>query len=191
MSIYLRSALFSLAAIATVAGLQATTADAKTVVMQSPSPALGAGASYAWAPTSSALIDPASWAAANQITARRLQTAIETNLAAHGYRQAPGLPVSDLAVSFHVGLREQTGARISDPGATFCGFRGCLRTWSGNPTVTTYDYTQGSLVIDLVDRRTGQLVWRAASQERVTQKDLSQARLNAIVAKTMGSLPAA
>lgn len=191
MSIYLRSAIASLAAIAMVAGFQATTAEAKTVVIQAPSPALGAGASYAWAPTSSALIDPASSAAANRITAQRLQNAIETNLAAHGYRQAPGLPVSDLTVSFHVGLKQRSGTRIGDTGATFCGLRGCLRTWSGNPTVTAYEYTQGSLVIDLVDRRTGRLVWRAASQDRVAQKDLSQVRLNAIVAKMMKSLPPA
>ncbi|WP_195908454.1 DUF4136 domain-containing protein [Novosphingobium sp. Gsoil 351] len=189
MSIYLRSAVFALAAMATVAGFQATTADAKTLTMQVGAPLLPAGSSFAWAPTSSALVDPANSAVANQITARRLQTAIETNLAAHGFRKAASPAISDLAVSFHVVLKQQQGARLTDTAATFCGWRGCVRRWGAAPVVTTYDYTHGTLVIDLVDRQTGDLVWRAASEDRVTQSDLSQSHLNSMVAKMMKSLP--
>lgn len=114
---------------------------------------------------------------------------IEASLASHGYRKAAGFAYSDLAVSYHVVLKRQLSARVSDYGVRLCGWRGCIRGWSGTPTLTSYNYTQGSLVIDLVDRRSGELVWRAALEDRVTQSDLSQDRINAMVAKMMRSLP--
>lgn len=191
MIVLFRSATIAVAACATFGSFHATTADAKTLVMQSASPALAAGSSYGWAPTSSALVDPASSAVANQITARRLQTAIETNLTAHGYRKSPAPGGSDLAVSFHVSLTQQQGVRVNDTGGTVCGWRGCVRSWSSTPSVTSYNYTQGTLVIDLVDRRTGELVWRAASEDQITQSDLSQDHLNKMVGKMMKSLPKA
>jgi hypothetical protein len=175
------------ATLATLTLFQTTTADAKTVVMQSGSPALAAASTYSWAPTNSATVDPASMAVANEITARRLQTAIETALAGRGYRKATGPAAGDLAVSFHVAVSQQRGAAVADPGVRFCGWRGCLRT---APIVTQYNYTQGNLVIDLVSRRTGELVWRAASEQRIEPGDLSQAQLNALLAKMMKSLSA-
>jgi hypothetical protein len=52
-------------------------------------------------------------------------------------------------------------------------------------------FMEGTLVLDLVDTDTGRLVWRAASRKRVTQKDASQARLNAVVADMTRTLPGA
>lgn len=164
-------------------------ARAKTVVVQADAPALAAGSSYAWAPTNSALVDPASTAVANEITAKRLQTAIETTLAGHGYRKATGVSAANLAVSFHVVVQQQKDARVVDNGVRVCGWRGCVRTWAGNPTVTTYNYNHGTLVIDLVDRKTGALVWRAVSEDRVSANDVTQEELNETVAKMMKALP--
>jgi hypothetical protein len=167
-----------------------TAADAKVVVVQSASPALAVGSSYAWAPTNSAVVDRTNPALANEVTGQRLRAAIETALAGHGYVKT-GQPVTaDLGVSFHVVLKQKQDTRVTDTGgAVFCGWRGCIRRWPVTATVTEYNYTQGTLVIDLVDRNTGELVWRAASEKRVSANDVSQARLNAIVADMMKSLP--
>lgn len=178
------------ATLATLTLVQASAAEAKTVVIQTGAPVLAAGATYAWAPTSSATIDQASAVLANEITGKRLQLAIEAALAGHGYRKQAGVG-ADLAVSFHVAVEQQKGARVTDNGVRVCGWRGCVRTWSGAPVVTTYNYTQGTLVIDLVNRDSGALVWRAASEKRIKASDLSQSQLNALVAQMMKSLPLA
>jgi len=180
----------AVAAITLSGMLFTTTAEAKVVVVQTGAPALAAGSSYAWAPTSSAVVDRADPALANEITGTRLRVAIDAALAGRGYRRS-GLPATaDLAVSFHVVLKQQQGAAVTDNAAVFCGWRGCIRRWSTAAAVTPYNYTQGTLVLDLVDRSSGQLVWRAASEKRVTASDVSQARLNALVAEMMRSLPA-
>jgi hypothetical protein len=167
-----------------------TAAEAKVVVVQTASPALAPGSSYAWAPTNSAVVDRTNPALANEVTGQRLRIAIETALSGHRYVKS-GQPITaDLGVSFHVVLKEKQETRVTETGgAVFCGWRGCLRRWPIGATVTEYNYTQGTLVIDLVDRNTGELVWRAASEKRVSANDVSQARLNAIVADMMKSLP--
>jgi hypothetical protein len=191
MTRIIKKTAIAFAAIATIGSFHATTAEAKVIVMQAGSPALAPGSSYEWADTNSATVDSASIALANQITAKRLKTAIDATMASRGYLRSPSPMTANLAVSFHVVVKQQKGTRVMDTGATVCGWRGCFRTWYSNPVVTQYDYTQGTLVIDLVDTKTGALVWRAASEERVTARDVSQARLNSVVAKMMKSLPTA
>lgn len=164
-------------------------ASAKTVVMQTGSAALATGSTFAWAPTSSATVDPASAGLANEITAKRLKSAIESALASHGYAHSSEGADADLAVSFHVVVKQEKGVRVNDNAGTICGWRGCLRTWSADPMVSEYNYTQGQLVIDLVDRETGALVWRAVSERRVSAGDVTQKELNEVVTRMMKSLP--
>ena len=53
----------------------------------------------------------------------------------------------------------------------------------------TSHYTQGTLVLDLIERDTGRLVWRATSKKRVTGKDVSDKKLTALLREMTKSLP--
>lgn len=176
---------------ACLAASPATPAFAKTVVMDAGSSALTAGSSFAWAATSTAMVDPASTGLANEITGQRLQASIVNALSGHGYRQRAAASEADLVVSYHVAVGRKQDVRVNDTSYRACGPRRCWTGWTGSPSVSTYEYTQGTLVIDLVDRRSGRLVWRATSEKRVDADDLTQAKLDSIVARMMKSLPTA
>ena len=87
------------------------------------------------------------------------------------------------------------------PGRVACGRRGCIGGYGwgayGAPIDTdiqAVDYTEGTLMLDLVDAGSGKLAWRGTSQKRVDTKDADQAQLNAILldlTKDMPGLPAA
>jgi hypothetical protein len=55
--------------------------------------------------------------------------------------------------------------------------------------VRSINYTEGALMLDLVDTATGKLAWRATSQKRVDEKDGTQDGLNAMVADMIKTLP--
>ena len=57
--------------------------------------------------------------------------------------------------------------------------------------VDNIHYTEGMMLLDLTDRATGKLAWRAMSQRRVDKGDAAQSELNAIVADMTRSLPSA
>ena len=45
-------------------------------------------------------------------------------------------------------------------------------------------------MLDLIERESGRLVWRATSEKRVTGKDVSQEKLTALLRQMTKSLPA-
>lgn len=82
----------------------------------------------------------------SEITGRRIQDAIRKNLAAKGMTEAPW-ESADLLISMRVGGQGRT--QVWDDSV---GWYGTGNTWSTN-------YTEGSLVIEMVDRNKQRLVW--------------------------------
>lgn len=161
-------------------------------VLQSGTVTVAAGSSYAWAPTPATTnADPR---IANDIIQERLKTAIDTALAAKGFRRVADPASAQLLVSYHVGLENRQETRVSSfGGPTWCGVRGCAWGLYGPPMVDVdnVQYTEGTMLLDLTDRATGKLAWRAMSQRRVDRGDAAQSELNAIVADMTRSLPSA
>ena len=180
------------AALGVALAFNGVTAEARTKVMviESTAPAVRPGATWAWAiATTSA--DPR---VANDIMQDRLQLAVETNLAAKGLRMVANPAAAQLMVSYHVRLENRVEPRTTTASTTgmVCGFRGCVRGVAYSaPTVEIKRYTEGTLVLDIHDARTGKLVYRAASDKKVTEKDATQANLNKMVAQMTRTLPAA
>ncbi|WP_165187112.1 DUF4136 domain-containing protein [Caulobacter soli] len=156
-----------------------------------------AGSTYAWAPDGQpGSGDPR---VDNDIIRERIKTAIDTNLAAKGYSQvAPGQ--AKLLVAYHIGLQNKTDYSATSMGApgggVACGRRGCIGGYGwgmyGAPMdvdVRSINYTEGAVMLDLVDAASGKLAWRATSQKRVDEKDATQDGLNAIVADMVKTLP--
>jgi hypothetical protein len=160
-------------------------------VLQSGTVAVPAGATYAWKPKpAGATTDPR---VANDIIQERLTTAIDTALAAKGFRRVADPAAAQLLVSYYVGLENRQETQVSSfgGGPTWCGFRGCAWGFYGPPTVDVDNvhYTEGTLMVDLTDRASGKLAWRSTSQRRVDKSDAAQSELNAIVADMTKSLP--
>jgi len=163
----------ALAALAIITS--ATPASAKVEISKAASTALATGSTFAWAP------EPA---VANEITANRLQAITEATLIGRGYRQVSDPEEADFLVSYTIGMMPMSDADISASGcdAPVCGA-------PPNAGLDTSIHTEGMIVLDLTECRTGRLVWRATSKKRVTSKDVSDKRLGALLSEMTKSLP--
>ena len=184
------SAILSLAACESPGG--------KVTVLTADAAAIQPGATYAWAPSG----QPGSGDPRidNDIIRDRIRAAVDTNLAAKGFRQTdPGR--AQLLVQYHIGLQNRTETQVDTFGAmpaggVACGRRGCVGGYGwglyGAPMdvdVRNINYVEGTVMLDLVDRNSGKLAWRATSQKRLDDKDADQAKVNAVVADMVKSLP--
>lgn len=156
---------FHLIAAAAVLGLAgAVPANAKVNVIQSASPALARGSSFAWAPVAARGFGMPDPKIANEVTADRLRVLTEVTLANKGYRLVSDTAQADLLVAYTIVIVPETDAQLTT--------------------------TQGTLVLDLIERESGRLVWRATSEKRVTGKDVTQEKLTKLLNRMTKSLPA-
>jgi hypothetical protein len=187
-------ALASLA-VGMILGLSAceTTAPELTVTQAS---AIAPGSTFAWKPVESVRERGMNPAVANDLVQERIKTAIETNLAAKGFRQVSDPGEATLLVAYFIGLTPHSDVRAAytgPVGPAACGFSGCVPGWGvyGYPALEgmSVNYTDGTVILDLVDRASNQLAWRAVSKQRVDSSSIAQPRLNTIFAEMMTSLP--
>jgi hypothetical protein len=99
----------------------------------------------------------------NSITSRALRTNIADALIARGYALDDVAPT--FTVAYYASSREKLDIELWD-----YGYRG--RWWGpwrtpGPATATTY-YTEGTVVIDVIDARTNELVWRGRGVARTS-----------------------
>jgi hypothetical protein len=141
---------------------------AQARVSVAPSATLARGSTYAWAPVPAVgygTIDPE---ITNPITAERLRRLTESTLTSRGYRQVADLGEADLLVSYTIILVPED-------------------VDSYRPEAR--HEMRGTLALDLTERETGRLVWRATSDKRVTGNDTSEKKLTALLRKMTKSLP--
>lgn len=157
---------------------------AKVSVVQTPSAALAAGSSYAWVPVWGVALGVPTPAIVNEITAQQLQAATDTALSAKGYRRVENPAEADLIVVYRVIMGHRVDANLNgwDRPQPFVPGR-------SDYSLRTSQKTQGTLVLDLIERRTGRLVYRATSEKDVTGKDVQPGRLDSALKELTKSLP--
>lgn len=116
---------------------------------------------------------------------RRIRNAVEGELTARGLTLSDAQP--DLEVVYHVGAQDKI--QVTDWGYRYSDYY-----WGyGGRQIDVYQYTEGTLVIDLVDAAADNLVWRGSGTGVVDNTQRSpeemQDRMNEIVAKIMQSFP--
>jgi hypothetical protein len=160
-------------------------------VLKSSTVAVAPGSTWAWAPgaqpgSGDKRID-------NDIIQGRIKAAVEGALAGRGYRQVFDPSAANLLVQYHIGLQNRTETRVDTFGGPMgpaaCGIRGCIGGFGwgmyGPPMdvdVRNINYVEGTVMLDLIDRASGKLAWRATSQKRLDQS-------NAIFADMVRTLP--
>jgi hypothetical protein len=120
-------------------------------------------------------IDPLSTdrAGASGVLSGFLIKATSAELEARGMKR--GWPDPDLLIDFVVSAQQTIQSR-SQPSssATMHRGRGGYGTWSGYSmsmsTTTATQKTEGTVAIDVIDRKRKQIVWEAAATGRVTEK---------------------
>lgn len=144
---------------------------------------------FAWSePPKSEGADPF---ADNTLLRKRLRFAIETALAARGYQAVEDPQEADFLATYSVVLDD----RIRDYGSSSVGFHRGGRYGYGygpiftSPTIT--EYQESTLIIDLLDPETKDLLWRGWSMGLVgtRDRDRSDERLNRGVQKILDRFP--
>ena len=94
----------------------------------------------------------------NSILDKRVRGAVERELLDRGYRRAPD-GRSEFELQYHVILKDRTKIRSYSSG--YYGYRNYPYGYGGSlGGVSSYDYKEGTLIIDIIDARTRQLAWR-------------------------------
>lgn len=151
---------------------------------------------YAWLeqpqkPTGDPRID------GNTILETRIHEAVDTGLAARGFRKVTS--DADFLVAYHVSLDKRQSVQTLNsyyaygPGWGY-GYGASYRPgyWAGAPETYVYEYEEGTLILDIVNPENKELIWRGSAQDEVHFKstpEKDQAQLNEAVQKMLEKFP--
>src|SRR6201997_3519184 len=124
---------------------------------------------------------------ANSLWDARIKSAVDAQLAAKGWTQVDsGGDVAIVAIATsHTERTLQTFYDGMGGGWRWRGFGGI-----GEATTTEQDYKEGTLVIDMYDGKTKQLIWRGSSEDTVSNKEQkNEENLDKGVAKMFKKFP--
>jgi hypothetical protein len=124
---------------------------------------------------------------ANSLWDARIQSAVDEQLAAKGWTKvASGGDVAVVAIKTTQTQRTlQTFYDGFGGGWRWRGFGGI-----GEATTTEQDYKEGTLVVDLYDAKTKQLIWRGSAEDTVSDKAAkNEKNLDKGVAKMFKKFP--
>ena len=101
----------------------------------------------------------------NSLTRKRIETGVSRELTKKGLREVKMDERPDLLVHYWLGTKDKQrvqGTTSGPTGGYYGGYYGGGYGWGANyNTVTTYEYTEGTLVVDLVEPVKKELQWRA------------------------------
>lgn len=122
--------------------------------------------------------------ARNDLLDQRIKRAVESQLSQKGLRQQADQP--DLYIAYHTGVQDKVSV-------TDWGYRYGDAYWGwGGRQIDVQQYTEGTLVLDLISAENMNLVWRASVsltlEENPSPARIDQ-RVNDVVAKMLSKYP--
>jgi hypothetical protein len=124
---------------------------------------------------------------ANSLWDARIKSAVDAQLAAKGWTQVDnGGDVAIVAIATtHTERTLQTFYDGMGGGWRWRGFGGM-----GQATTTEQDYKEGTLLVDIYDAKTKQLIWRGSAEDTLSNKaEKNEKNLNKGVAKMFKKFP--
>jgi hypothetical protein len=123
----------------------------------------------------------------NSLWDARIKIAVDAQLAAKGWTQVDnGGDVAIVAIATtHTERALQTFYDGMGGGWRWRGFGG-----TGEATTTEQDYKEGTLLVDMYDAKTKQLIWRGSAEDTLSNKaETNEKNLNKGVAKMFKKFP--
>ena len=124
----------------------------------------------------------------SEIMLRRMYLAVDDDLASKGFSKVDPA-VADVLFAYHTGTqdRQQYDTYGYGAGGWWGGY------WGGGMTTTSVrTYTEGTLILDVVDRQENELIWRGSASKTIDQMESPEQRVKNIqdaVAKLMKDFP--
>jgi hypothetical protein len=131
----------------------------------------------------------------NQLNVDRVTKAIRAEMIAKGFTESSSN--SDLKVNAVSILKNKTQVTAD---TNFYGYGGMYRPYgywgggammgSGSTTFNSYDYVDGSLIIDIVSAKTGKLLWQGIGNAQIDSKpDNPEEFINGAIKKILEGFP--
>lgn len=122
-----------------------------------------------------------------EIVDRRIMRSIDQSLRSRGLRRDDVQP--DCRIAFFTTTEKHT--EVQDLGLAGGYYRHGLggRRWSSYPPVSIDEYEEGTLVIDVIDGKSGQLAWRGAASRRMGHAAPDEGQIRLTVAKILAEFP--
>jgi hypothetical protein len=121
--------------------------------------------------------------AQNTLVEGRVKRAVDAQLAAKGIRKTTQDP--DMLVAFHTGVEDKVDVRSWGYGYGY--------GWGyGGSGVTTINYQEGTLILDFIDPKTKELLWRGLGKKVLSQSttpEKSEKVINEAVQKILEKYP--
>jgi len=175
-----------------LAGLTLMMACGPSVTTQTnPAVPVPAGATYEWVGTAN--VNGNDPIVSNEIVQAQIQSAIEAQMAAKGYKKVTNDPNALFYVRYYLGTKTQTSYMTTTMGVAGPGYGyGWGGYYGGGVSTTTpVETTQGNVIVDLVQMGTNTLVWRGTMTGEMSNKAPTQDRINAATKTVMAGLPPA
>jgi len=112
----------------------------------------------------------------SEIMLRRMYAAVDGDLATKGFTKTEP-ERADFLMAYHTGTqdRQQYDTYGYGAGGWWGGY------WGGGMTTTTVrTYTEGTLILDVIDRERNELVWRGSASKTIDQMDAPEQRVKTV-----------
>jgi hypothetical protein len=124
--------------------------------------------------------DPKTAVQSNDLLDKRIKNAINDALAGKGI--IPNTTAPDVLIVYHVNVQDKV--QVTDWGYRYSDY---YWGWGGRE-VDVYNYKEGTLIIDLIDAKTNNMVWRGAGQKALESGNRTPEQIDASVRKVVGAI---
>ena len=129
-------------------------------------------------------------AGVNRLVVQRVKNAVNAELKAKGLMMTSNNP--DFLIAQHLGKKDRV--QISDYGYGYAGHRGYRGGYGGGYRggISAYTFEEGSLILDFVDAKSKQLIWRGSAKAQVDNIDTPEKNeklINAAVKEILKKYP--
>jgi len=123
----------------------------------------------------------------NELVKDRILNAITNNLKSKGFSESDN---PDMSIELGVQTRDKTDYQTTSYGMNgYYGRRWRIGTGISTASSREINYTEGTLVINLVDNKRDKLLWMASATDVVDNNATSQENITKIVNQMMSSFP--
>jgi len=129
----------------------------------------------------------------SQLVDRRIRGAISQNLRAKGFNP-DAANEADLLVAYYTSLNSRMHFHTTGWGYGYGRGWGPYWSygygfWPGWTSTTVHTYHEGTVIIDIIDRDTNQLVWRGVGTAALGKKSHSDEKIDRSMTRILGSFP--
>ncbi|TMP31269.1 DUF4136 domain-containing protein [Pseudoalteromonas rubra] len=142
---------------------------------------------YAWSADASLKARPQNYQI-NGLMEKRIRNAITEQMAKQGFKLVDA-PVADILINYHVAVDKKLEV---DTFKVSYGARWNYWGWGVDHHTTAREYKVGTLVVDIIDRTSNQLIWRGAKESRLRAKQTPEQRtesVNKTIAEILANFP--